>query len=361
MVAAIHAVSAFFHHSLLSFLLLNLLSTLPLDINCGGWSSGGIGGGAGSGSLFLLASASFSPKDYLKREHSLVKPYHGSAWDYGGSTMVTSNYVRLTSDKPSQAGIVWNRVPCHLRDWEMHIHFRIGNIMSPKELYGDGMAIWLTKERMTHGNVFGSVDYFQGLGIFLDTYSNYFGFHNHAHPYVSAVVSNGTVHYDHDKDGTHSELAGCEAQFRIKDYETFIMIRYENNKLSVKLDIENKQKWSDCMEVSGVRLPTGYYFGISASTGELSDIHDIISVKVYELENKRHHDQEEEGDPTKIIPSVDESSRPRAHHHHGDTNQWSNLTLFLCIFAILLGMALITVIGVVILEPRMGPSTNKFY
>lgn len=115
MVAASHAVSAFFHHSLLSFLLLNLLSTLPLDINCGGWSSGAIGGGAGSRSLFLLASASFSPKDYLKREHSLVKPYHGSAWDYGGSTMVTSNYVRLTSDKPSQAGIVWNRVPCHLR------------------------------------------------------------------------------------------------------------------------------------------------------------------------------------------------------------------------------------------------------
>ena len=64
--------------------------------------------------------------------------------------------------------------------------------------------------------------------------SNYFGFHNHAHPYVSAVVSNGTVHYDHDKDGTHSELAGREAQFRNKDYETFIMIRYENNKLSGK-------------------------------------------------------------------------------------------------------------------------------
>ena len=48
----------------------------------------------------------------------------------------------------------------------------------------------------------------------------------------------------------------------------------------MKLDIENKQQWSDCMEVSGVRLPTGYYFGISSSTGELSDIHDVISVKV---------------------------------------------------------------------------------
>ena len=98
--------SSLIHHSLLSFLLLSLLSTLPLEIGGGSGSSGG---------LFLFAAASFSPKDYLKREHSLVKPYHGSAWDYGGTTMVTSNYVRLTSDKPSQAGIVWNRVPCHLR------------------------------------------------------------------------------------------------------------------------------------------------------------------------------------------------------------------------------------------------------
>ena len=56
------------------------------------------------------------------------------------------------------------------RDWEMHIHFRVGNLMAPKELYGDGLAIWLTKDRMATGPVFGSIDYFQGLGIFLDTY-----------------------------------------------------------------------------------------------------------------------------------------------------------------------------------------------
>ena len=52
----------------------------------------------------------------------------------------------------------------------MHIHFRVGNLMAPKELYGDGLAIWLTKDRMATGPVFGSIDYFQGLGIFLDTY-----------------------------------------------------------------------------------------------------------------------------------------------------------------------------------------------
>jgi hypothetical protein len=38
-----------------------------------------------------------------------------------------------------------------------------------------------------------------GLAIVADTYSNHNGPHNHNHPYVSAMVNNGTLHYDHDR------------------------------------------------------------------------------------------------------------------------------------------------------------------
>jgi lectin, mannose-binding 2 len=54
----------------------------------------------------------------------------------------------------------------------------------------------------------------------------------HQHPYISAMVNNGTMTYDHDADGTHTQLAGCEAKFRNVDYETLISIRYENDVLS---------------------------------------------------------------------------------------------------------------------------------
>ena len=57
----------------------------------------------------------------------------------------------------------------------------------------------------------------------------------HGHPYISAMVNNGTLHYDHDRDGTHTEVAGCEAQFRNKPHDTYIAIRYERNTLSVSL------------------------------------------------------------------------------------------------------------------------------
>lgn len=57
----------------------------------------------------------------------------------------------------------------------MQINFKItGN---GKDLFGDGMVIWYTKERMQPGPVFGSKDFFEGLAIFIDTYSNHNGEH----------------------------------------------------------------------------------------------------------------------------------------------------------------------------------------
>lgn len=51
------------------------------------------------------------------------------------------------------------------------------------------------------------------------------------------MVSNGSLQYDHDSDGTHTALGdsetGCEAQFRNKEYTTQILIRYVGNELSV--------------------------------------------------------------------------------------------------------------------------------
>jgi mannose-binding lectin 2 len=56
----------------------------------------------------------------------------------------------------------------------------------------------------------------------------------HQHPYLSAMVNNGTMKYDHDRDGTHTMVGGCEVKFRNVDYDTFLSIRYENDVLTGK-------------------------------------------------------------------------------------------------------------------------------
>uniref|UniRef100_A0A183EEP1 L-type lectin-like domain-containing protein n=1 Tax=Gongylonema pulchrum TaxID=637853 RepID=A0A183EEP1_9BILA len=162
--------------------------------------------------------------------------------------------------------------PVLARDWELQVSFAIHG--STGELYGDGAAIWYVQDRAQPGPVFGSRDYFRGLGIFLDTYSNHNGPHAHGHPYISAMVNNGSLHYDHDMDGTHTQLGGehtgCEVRFRNKQHETQLLVRYVSDVLSIYTDILGAGKWQECMSVAGVRLPTGYYFGFTAATGDLS-------------------------------------------------------------------------------------------
>ena len=132
--------------------------------------------------------------------------------------MVTSNYIRLTPDQKSKQGALWNKIPCRVRNWEVQVNFKVSG--TTRDLFGDGFAFWYTKERMEIGPVFGSKDHFSGLAIIADTYSNHNGPHNHQHPYLSAMVNNGSISYDHDRDGTHTMLVGCVLQFRNMNHET---------------------------------------------------------------------------------------------------------------------------------------------
>ena len=40
--------------------------------------------------------------------------------------------------------------PLYVRDWELKVHFKIQG-QGKKNLNGDGLAIWLTKDRMQNG------------------------------------------------------------------------------------------------------------------------------------------------------------------------------------------------------------------
>ena len=55
----------------------------------------------------------------------------------------------------------------------------------------------------------------------------------HGHPYISAMINNGSLHYDHDRDGTHTQLsAGCVSKFRNLEHDTFVSIKYVHDTLT---------------------------------------------------------------------------------------------------------------------------------
>ncbi|KAI7870259.1 legume-like lectin family-domain-containing protein [Spinellus fusiger] len=221
------------------------------------------------------------------KTHSLSVPYiddelQNRWFDFNGNTIVNTNrHMRLTSNLPSQVGNVWSRLPLTATNFEIEFEFSVSG--SDSHLYGDGFALWLTKQRGNTGPVFGSANEFEGLGVFFDTYDNERS-HKHSFPYISSMLGDGVKSYDNNKDGSNTELGGCEADFRSKEIPTKARLTYhKENYLELEVQLRDETTWERCFKVTNVKLPTPIFLGFSAHTGELADNHDIIHVTTKSL------------------------------------------------------------------------------
>ena len=125
--------------------------------------------------------------------------------------------MRLTHDRPAQAGWLFSRLPLTATNFEVdslllkrnssQITFEFKIHGKGTGIYGDGMAMWITKQRAQTGTVFGFTDNFEGLGVFIDTYKN--GRAGTTFPYVMAMLGDGRTPYDNDNDGKANDVGGC--------------------------------------------------------------------------------------------------------------------------------------------------------
>ena len=117
----------------------------------------------------------------IESHHSLHHPFDVSLpyWKYGGSTVATESFIRLTPNIQSRSGWIFNEFELQSSDWEIELHVEI---FSDYHIGGDGFGLWILNS--THhprkakhhnylsGNVFGLRNDFQGFGIIFDTYDN---------------------------------------------------------------------------------------------------------------------------------------------------------------------------------------------
>jgi mannose-binding lectin 2 len=166
------------------------------------------------------------------RTHSLYAPYidqdlQNRWWDFGADSYVNTNkYIRLTRNKPSQMGWLWSRLAVTPSNFIIEVEFKISGDSS--HLYGDGLAMWLTKDRAVEGPVFGSKDEFTGLGIFLDTYAN--ERHSYSFPRIVGVLGDGKTKYDFGNDGDAQAIGACSANFRRTNVATKLKVTYVTDK-----------------------------------------------------------------------------------------------------------------------------------
>ncbi|XP_010876122.1 lectin, mannose-binding 2-like a isoform X2 [Esox lucius] len=275
-------------------------------------------------------------EEFLKRELSLSKPYQGvgssssSHWELMGDAMVTTEQIRLTSDMQSKQGAVWSRIALCLET----------------RTFSQGWVCLWTHTPTRKNNLSKAQK------------TRYTTRTQRIFPYVLAMVGNGSISYDHERDGRPTELGGCSAMVRNLKHDTFLFIRYVRRRLTVMMDTDGQHEWRDCLDIPGVRLPQGYYFGASAITGDLSDNHDVISLKVYQLTVLRSEAEEDEEGDEITIPSVDNMDLLRM----GENEEgWSSIAIFFTLLFSMLGFFLLIVVGLIVYSHWNENRRKRFY
>uniref|UniRef100_A0AAZ3PNI3 L-type lectin-like domain-containing protein n=1 Tax=Oncorhynchus tshawytscha TaxID=74940 RepID=A0AAZ3PNI3_ONCTS len=279
------------------------------------------------------------------RKRSLVK---SSPSELMGDAMVTTEQVRLRPAEQAEGS------PCHLRALELQMHFKIHS-QGMKNLNGDVLAIWYTKERMQEGT-----DLFTGLGVLVDTYPNEEK-HLEAQkmryttrtqycivvtavsftcsPSLSLFSVPHSFIFSHLPTEDLPLCVGdgvCTAMLRNHNHNTVIFIRYV--------------RCRDCLDIPGVRLPQGYYFGSSAITGDLSDNHDVISLRLYQLTVLRSETAPCHYCHLNCLPFLSILTFFLSFALSVGENEegWSNIAMFFTILFSMLGCFLLILVGLIV-------------
>jgi hypothetical protein len=225
---------------------------------------------------------------------SLKAPFtaeDNARWETGAGAAVEGDVVRLTPNLPGRTGYLWSRYPNKdSSDWQMIVDFKI----SGDEVGGgEGFAWWYTEKRML-GPVFGSADYWNGLGIFFDTFNDD---RTGPSPTVVAVYNDGSRPYQQYDDGLGQSLGSCSAPYlRNRKSNSAAKITYLNSELTLELSFASKDgvpSWQTCFTRIPIELGQDKFFGLTAHTGQpivtnppspqIADNHDIYEIQMLDL------------------------------------------------------------------------------
>ena len=56
--------------------------------------------------------------------------------------------------------------------------------------------------------------------------------------------------------------------------------------VKVHTNVDGTDDWIECFTAENIDLPTGYYFGLTAATGELADNHDVVALRTFDVDSE---------------------------------------------------------------------------
>eukprot|EP00938_MAST-03A_sp_MAST-3A-sp1_P006263 g6263.t1 len=249
-------------------------------------------------------------------------------WVVGGDATISQNYVRLTRDRASKRGWMYNSFPTPSSDWTLELKFRISG--QGQTLFGDGMALWVSPTPYSvfakGGSAFGVPDTIEGFGILFDTYKNVeIG---NRHKDIMLVVGDGEKPME-----MHNVLpTGCKSKYRYwekrDDFNigrhSIAVIDYKGSEklLRVRIDARANGNMNDCFEFKftnegAAKLAdmSKMHIAMSSSTGQLADNHDVLSVQLRNYGDESAGTIEPKADPSQYANQVSVSTQSYVNAH----------------------------------------------
>lgn len=238
-----------------------------------------------------LSVQALNPHDPIRRgevlhHHSLEPPFIHDwwqdgipHWEVGGDAVTTNDFIRLTSVRQSRFGWAWNTLPNDHPWWELKMKFYVRSRQSPG---ADGIGLWYVTNpsKDQPGPIFGMPSDFKGFGIIFDSYDND---NMRDNPVVSVIMNEKGEQRTWD---THRDLFNDAATRCVFDYRNTdksdpveVTVTYYMSKITMQIQSRKHYNPVFCGEAHG-NFPPGGFFGVTASTGHVTDSHDIVSLYV---------------------------------------------------------------------------------
>ncbi|KAL8775393.1 MAG: hypothetical protein Q9209_000401 [Squamulea sp. 1 TL-2023] len=209
---------------------------------------------------YIIESSSFGQGDRISPNRFGIPHWHISG-DGQTSPQLLSDKIVLTPPYPgNRRGAVWAETSVTHSEWTADLEFRA----TGGDRGGGNLQIWYTKEGRPQAETpsIYTVGAFDGLALVVDMYGGKGGS-------IRGFMNDGSTDYKSHHAVDSLAFGHCNFSYRNLGRPSHIQIKQLANTFEVAVD------GRQCFSSDRVRLPPGYYFGISAASADTPDSFEV--------------------------------------------------------------------------------------
>ncbi|ELP86561.1 vesicular mannose-binding lectin, putative [Entamoeba invadens IP1] len=226
--------------------------------------------------MFLLVFFTSIVSSSYIQEFTLEAPFdtYSKYWKSYGDVVMNESVIEITPDKANTRGLIVSKKRISMKSFKIEMKLLMTSSIKNTN-HSNGIAFWFTQTPLKLGNAFGAEEKWQGLSIIFDTFKN----GKLDVPTAQMIMNYNNKHYKGENDGIDISSKSCYfGDYRETPFTA--TFEYKASTFEVSLDLQQDGKdVINCFKNAVYKINIGQYFGISASSGNDSDSHQLLDLK----------------------------------------------------------------------------------